>query len=303
MSEEGQPNNDTPGSGSPPSGGLGQAGSPTPNSDWINSLDEGLRTDPTITNLKAENAAEALNKLANMTINAQKLVGQNRIPQLSNEIPFEQKQDWFKQHLGSPIKADDYVFGEHVVSGKNEAGEDVKIEVDPALTAQVRAAAHAGALTPEQAAAVHNTLALQAANQTETSQKDLEAQIIKDLGELNQEWGPAYDANMATANFAYSRILPETVQKIINDLPQLTNHPDFIKTFEKLGRSMRDDTIRGDSGASDPGVQNSHQALSAIRQMEDSPEWKQVLAGTADAMTTERLQAKRTALYAVAYPG
>lgn len=287
------------------SAGLGAAGSqqaPTPNSSWLDSLDEPFRNDPTIRSIKAENSAQALNALANMTVNAQKLVGVEKIPALKPDMAQEAKVDWFQKYLGVPKDPSGYQFIDKFESSKDDNGEPVLSDIPPELTERARKLAHGAQLTPSQASEMYNAMVADHFTSEQSSQESLRLDIIKQMGELHNEWGAKFDSNMEVAKFAYERILPESLQEKFSEMPELLNNPDFIKMFEKIGRGMADDSIRGGSGSNDPSVSSPAQAISALRSLEGTEEWRSVLSGNADSMTTERLRMKREQLYRQAYP-
>lgn len=298
---EGQDPQEQAGSGGNPSAVLGGAGSPQGDMPWNSVLDESFRNDPTISSIKANNTAEALNAMAKMTINSQKLIGADKIPALKQGATPEEKRAWLSQHLGVPESRDKYESFKEVEIGVNDKGEPQVVEVDENVANRILDLA--SELGLDQGSA--KKLAAEYIKDQQASKQAAEAQtnevIANNLNALRQELGNDFQITIDTANVALNRLAsPELINKIAEN-KLIANDPDFIKLFAGLGQQLMDDSSRN-GGRPNLGSLDPATAKAEIQKIRGSEEYQKVLNGTANAAYKSQVEAQLDVLYKAAYP-
>jgi hypothetical protein len=74
-------------------------------SEWRTALPEDIREHNVIRQVKADDAASALRSIAGQLVNAQKLIGVDKIPAPQENWTPEQRSQWAREHLGLPRTA------------------------------------------------------------------------------------------------------------------------------------------------------------------------------------------------------
>ena len=266
-------------------------------------IDASLRDNPTVKQIKAATAAEALNSSLSQLVNAQKMVGGEKIPALKPDASVEDTAKWMQQYMGVPETADKYTIPEKVIRGVDSKGEPVEYPVDPAIAERMKQYAHKNHLKPSQAEGVLADFLADEAAQSK-AQEEAKMKAIQDgLASLTSEWGREYDVNMDAANAGYARLVPEGLKATLANYPELTNHPDMIKLFADLGKQIQDDTFRN-TGTSGREVHSPSQAMAAIETLERSDNYIKMLRKD-PSITPEirqHIEQQRVELYKKAYP-
>ncbi len=106
----------------------------------------------------------------------------------------------------------------------------------------------------------------------ENWQRDIGLESDRVLGEtegnLRQEWGPNYDANISLASRAVAKVGGEPLQKLLDDTG-MGNHPDMIRAFTRVGRVLAEDNI---ITAEVDGASTSVQAKARIAEIQNDAE-------------------------------
>tara|TARA_R110000803_G_scaffold38892_2_gene83975 strand:+ start:2283 stop:3194 length:912 start_codon:yes stop_codon:yes gene_type:complete len=285
--------------GAPASADTAATGSLSPTTSWKDTLEKEYQTDPTIQNIKAGNSIEALNALAKQAINAQRMIGVDRIPALKVGASSQERAEYRQEHFGVPTESSAYTFNDKIVLGQDENGVDVETVIPEHTIEAVRRMAASSGLDPEQASIMLNEFVTIEEQSRIASEEDAEKGQREGLAIFAQELGLDFKPTMDLAQDAYNRLVPETLQAKIPG--SLLNDPEFIAMFSDFGKSLSDDTTRGGNIAGND-VYEPAQALRAIQDLEMTVDYKGLLAGTLDMLPAENLRTKRADLYRQAYP-
>jgi hypothetical protein len=216
-------------------------------------------------------------------INLEKFLGADKagrglvLPKDENSPEWDQVYD----RLGRPKSPADY----KLPIPDNDTGEFAKVAAETF---------HKLGLTSKQAAALtewYNT----------ESQEKLGAQMEQsfqksevELSELQREWGPQFDANVAAGQRAAAAlgIDPDTLSKIEN----VVGTKQLLKAFTDIGKMMAEDSFVEGEGNTKFGV-SPEAARARIRDLQSDREWtSKYLGGNADA------KAEMQRLMRIAYP-
>jgi hypothetical protein len=269
--------------------------------DWKSVIDEAFRNTPTIQTLSAANMPEALNKMAQMTVNAQKLVGVEKIPALKDGSSPEDIRAWRQKYLGVPESREGYGELKQFTNGVDEAGNPVVVEIPEAISKRAVDLAEELGLDKKQAARLAERLTIAETEGTSALAESQQAVIANNLARLREELGNNYQLAIDSANAALNNLgSPELVQKIAEH-PLLANDSDFIKLFAGIGQQMMDDTAR--QGGRSAGIPTDPGAARArIDEIYRSEEWAAVSKGTASQSVQDHVSQQLDMLYRQAYP-
>jgi hypothetical protein len=214
---------------------------------WVNGLDPELKEHPSLKNFKSPN------DLAKSWVNAQKLIGKDKVA-LLNEKSTPEEREAFYNKLGRPEKPEGYKFEPLPEPIQNESREKNFAEF-----------AHKQGFTQAQASALRgwwasemNAEMSQMGEQNENTQKETET-------ELRREWGMAYQAKMVTANKVLSQFSEPTQKKIMG---AFGNDPDVIRDLAKMGGKFSE---AGMIGKSPDGMMSPEEAQAEIAKLKVNP--------------------------------
>lgn len=190
------------------------------NEGWTEILDEEIRNEPSLKTHKN------LKTLAKTFVNAQRMVGKNKIA-IPNEKSTEGEWNEFYKALGRPETVEDYQF-----KRPDELPEEFWND-DFAKAAKTLF--HKIGLTKKQADALFNFNSANVMNTIKTQQQQEEMNMQQLQSELYNEWGGAYQQKIHLGNAAIEEgttgnqeLKDKIVQKYGND-------PDFIRFASNLG--------------------------------------------------------------------
>ena len=183
--------------------------------DFLNTIPEELRDHPSLSPIKD------VENLARSYVNAQKLIGADKIPMPVN--PTDEDLDRIYGRLGRPETAEGY---EIPVDGNIVTEEVAKDYAN---------VAHKLRLSPQQASGIleyYQSLA----GQNEETMAANDAKIMQDTElSLKKEWGDDYGNKLAMAKEAVESFASTDMLEIrLADGTKVGNHPDFIKAFAKM---------------------------------------------------------------------
>lgn len=207
----------------------GDGGTTAPE-DWKAGLPDDLRADPSLESIKD------IPGLAKSYVNAQKLIGRDKIPMPKDESD-PLWEDVYKR-LGRPDTPDSYEFV------KPEGLPDYDEASEKAFKEQ----AHKLGLSAKQAKGLfewYGATSLEKFNAMNETQK---ATLEQGLSALKTEWGQAYADKVAQAQKAVGFYGDDELKGFLNDTG-LGNHPAMVKLFAKLGSGLKEDGLRGTQGA------------------------------------------------------
>ena len=183
--------------------------------DFLGMIPEELREHPSLSPIKD------VGNLARSYINAQKLIGADKIPMPVN--PSDEDLDRIYNRLGRPETPDGY----QLTADGNIVTED--------LVKDFADFSHKLRLTPEQASSImdYYRSSVEQANAGSVEQAEEFRKTTEES--LKSEWGRAYDQKLTQAvNAAKEFSNPEIFDLQLNDGSRLGDNPEFIKTFAKI---------------------------------------------------------------------
>lgn len=243
-----------------------------PSSNWREMLSEDLREDPTLKNIKAENVQEALNEASKQLVNAQKVIGKDKIPALKPDATPEERLAWRQEHLGVPKDATEYELPDmESLELKNEINlDDEKVEA-------FRKFAQEELQIPKEEFGKLIEFYLKDMDGSLESQKTLLSQRQEEnLNQLREEWGSdKLDANLKIANAVLDRMPGGSdLLEALNE-SGLHTDPRIIKAIHGMQDQFLSDDFRG-SGSNnslDPKVVGTRR----LEEMASDKEFQRVL--------------------------
>jgi len=183
--------------------------------DFLGMIPEELRDHPSLSPIKD------VENLARSYVNAQKLIGADKIPMPVN--PSDEDLDRIYNRLGRP-----------------ETPQGYEIAVDGSIVTEEVAQdfaeiSHKLRLTPDQAKGImdYYRSSVEQTNAGSTEQAEAFRQTTEES--LKSEWGRAYDQKLNQAvNAAKEFSNPEIFDLQLSDGSRLGDNPEFIKTFAKI---------------------------------------------------------------------
>lgn len=183
--------------------------------DFLGSIPEDLRDHPSLSPIKD------VENLARSYVNAQKLIGADKIPLPVN--PTDEDLDRIYDRLGRPespegysIQADGNIVTEEIAQGYSDV-------------------AHKLRLTPQQASGILEYYQ-EIAGQNESNFEAVDAQAMQETEtSLKKEWGDDYGNKLSAAKEAFESFASlDMLEMRLSDGTKVGNHPDFIKAFAKI---------------------------------------------------------------------
>jgi len=232
-----------------------QAGE-APSDNWRDALSPELTTDPSLQHIGSVEA------MAKSYINAQKMVGADKVPVPGN---WATDEDWALVYnkLGRPEKPDGYEL--------EETGE---------FSDWFRGAAHGAGLSDRQAqqlAAAYGEFNGEASAQT---QEQIDSRRSEIETEMRQEFGGQYDMKMERANALLKEFnAPDLTEMLMADGTSLGDSPDLIRFMvnmsDYIAEQVSEDGLAGRDSRptlSDGDIQNRVSELTA----KNSPYWEKM---------------------------
>jgi len=278
-----------------PSPASAEPGSPTTVSvidrdTLLQAIPEEIRGEAIFQNINAENPVA---DLAGQFLNAQKLVGVEKMP--------APKEDWtpddwgkFWERAGRPESLDGYTMPD----------TDLSFDADALNT--FRELAHNEGLTSKQFSAImeHYT---QISQEALTGQGAAQEEMIKQgLQSLQQEWGENYDANLQQADKFLRQYDDPALLELIQSDRVLQNNPAVIKLFHRLGLDQSEAAVRVGDSTSPALINSSEQAQAALKKYE-ADNWDILFKAKENPSLEERsrmdaVRERRAELFKLAYP-
>jgi hypothetical protein len=242
--------------------------------EFLNMIPEELRDHPSISPIKD------VENLARSYVNAQRLIGTDKIPMPSN--PTEEDLDRIYERLGRPSTPEDY--------GISPDGSVVTEEV----AKEYSDIAHKLRLTPDQAQGI---LEYYRGTVEQSGAATLEmAEIAREetVSSLKQEWGRAFEQKVdAAARVAQEFGNAEMFDITLQDGSKLGDNPEFIKAFAKIAEFRQsvtsEDTVADMSQSNVMTPADAKAEIDAIMNDKGHPYWdRKNLVGRQQAV--ERVQ-------------
>lgn len=134
-----------------------------------------------------------------------------------------------------------------------------------------RNAAHKANLTAEQAKALGAEFAEATKANMTASQEQTAAQHDEQMRALKQEWGAAFDANMAKARTAAGRLGFD--EATVDTLESVMGTAGVLKFVHGLAAKMGEDSFEAGSGSGDYGALAPAQAKARIAELKSDKDW------------------------------
>ncbi len=195
-------------------------------SDWKLALPKEIQSDPAL------GVIHDVAGLAKSYINAQKLVGADKIPVPSKHATEDDWKNVFHK-LGLPQKAEDY---------KVTLPKDVTLDAE--VLKQFQVAAHGAGVLPQQAGKLAEWFIKYNSEATSKIQESAKTAQAKGLEDLKKDWGQAFDKNVAIAQMVVKDFADDATFKYLDE-SGLGNDVNLIRFLSKIGSSMGEDKIKG----------------------------------------------------------
>lgn len=189
---------------------------------WTAALSDELKADPSI------NKFSDINGLAKSYINAQQMIGRDKIPMPTNESEFQEvykrlgrPDDATGYELSVPEAPDGYNVNEELMGGFKDQAFKLGLNTDQANKLF-------GWYMNE---SIQGMMAQQA--EAKQSFEEGEAQ-------LKTDWGGAFDKNLVIANRAVKEFGGEELQTRLQELG-VDNDPVLLKAFNNIGKQVLED--------------------------------------------------------------
>lgn len=229
--------------------GVGGAGGAKGGNEFLATLPEELRSDPSLQSIKD------LPSLAKSFVHAQKLVGADKVVLPKDDSKPEEWEAIYNK-LGRPEKPEEYKFS------------DVKLpegfELDAKLHDRFKPVLHKLGLSNKQADGVRSEFMQY---QIETITAEIKAQneaVAAGEKALRDKWGANYDENAKKAGLAIAKFAsPELLKKL--EKTGLGSDPGLVEAFYEIGSRMSEDKGTGASGGRDAGgVESARAEVAAL---------------------------------------
>lgn len=202
---------------------------PSNSGKWYDSLPEDIRSDQNITKF------DSIEGLAKSHINAQRLIGVDKIPMPQTE------DDWngVYDRLGRPETADSY-----------QINAPEGVEIDATMQTEFKNVAHQLGLSQKQAEGLAAWQISQSSSMAQSQNQQSQLALESANNSLKSEWGSAYEQNINFAARAASEFMGESGEQFFNntmiDGVPAGEHPVLIKMFHEVARGMMEsDKLEG----------------------------------------------------------
>lgn len=196
-------------------------------SDWKSQLPAELQKDATLSKFTD------ISTLARSYINAQKLIGADKVPVPNKNFSDE---DWknFYAKIGLPESVDKYE-----IKPKNES------VIDKEFLKNFKETAHKSGVLPKQAQQLidwFTDVSLESGKKFEETQK---AAYEKEISGLKEEWGNAFDLKLSQAKKVLSTYADKEMLEYL-DSSGLGNNTKLVRLLSKIGQEVfKEDSEKG----------------------------------------------------------
>lgn len=252
---------------------------PTIPDNWKELLDDDVKGHTSLEKIKD------VKSLARSFINAQKMIGAEKVPLPPKGATQEQMKEFFTR-VGLPKEESEY-----------NVEIDAGVNVDKEFFDKFKKQAYSQNILPNQARGMVEWFSKVNDEAFIAQTAQYEERINTGLKNLKTEWGPAYDNEIAKAKAALREYADEDTQKFIQSAG-LGNNPLMIKLLAKAGAALKEDKIIGEGGVGN-GVLTPDQARQKIKEIEK--DYAKVIADK-NHPDSAKIRKERSALFAQAYP-
>lgn len=195
--------------------------------NWKDILPEDLRNDPSM------GVIHDVQSLAKSYINAQKMIGKNKIAVPDPKFATDEDYQGVFKALGLPEKLDDY---------KVDVKPDANL--DPDFIKTFKENAYKSGILPKQAQKLIDWYTEASKGYAENIQKEFQAKQDEMYATLKKQWGVAYQKHEEAAALAVRDLAtPEQIEYM--NSRGFTSDPVLLEIFSKVGLSRSEDQMPG----------------------------------------------------------
>jgi len=203
-----------------------------PEENWKDGFPDEIKNHPSMENL------DGVEALAKSWVNAQKLIGKEKLPLPTGA---DDKEGWNMvfSRLGRPEKAEGYEI--------NKEGVPTEVSIDDNFIKVLRETAFTLGLNPIQTQGLFDWwVGTEKGTITQMGETDLATRQAAET-ELRTDWGKAYDQNVKLATTVISKFGGKDVQKLLSS--GYANDPTNIRLLATIGKAISEDTdLLGEGG-------------------------------------------------------
>ena len=255
---------------------------------WRDGLPADMRDNPALQSFGG------IPDLAKSYLHGQELIGAKGVIPPKNDSPEELNR--FYSELGRPDDVGGYDLGDFAPP------ENLPWDAD--LQTSMLESMHAAGLTDKQVNGVIRAFAQKQGEQYSTAMAQLGETTTRNVESLKTEWGVSFDANVDLAKRMFKHAFGKDHEAISSmafaDGSLVGNNPTFIKAMAKIGKGMKEDTLRGDETPSQ-FTKAPHEAKEELSQLAIDEKFQKVLWDR-EHPEHQRAVAKQAALFDMAYP-
>jgi hypothetical protein len=225
---------------------------PAATGTWRDALPDDMKNEPALA-LFTDTTG-----LAKSYLNAQKMVGADKIPVPGKHATDEDWSNVFKK-LGLPETVDKYEV-------KAPEGAQIPDEV----LAKYKEAAHKAGILPKQFQALLELNHQMSEQQFSAMKEQRAAALDTEWKETNKEWGQAAERKLAAAKLAAKEFVDPDTQKWMKE-NGLDTHPKMVKLMAKIAENLREDKLVGEGGVTRMGGLTPSEATTRAMQLQSDP--------------------------------
>jgi len=201
--------------------------------NWRSGFDEAIRNDPSLSKFDDVDNRVAMNKMAHSHLEAQKLIGKDKLVMLTDSSTPDQVKEFYTK-LGRPITSDKYTTPADV-----KMDENLSSIFTPEKIAEYKKLAYELGITQKQFDGwwkneVNAANALYKLSEEQETKENADADLA-----LRTEWQDTYPQKVDLAK----KVLSQYGSDEIKD--KYGNDPDIIKMFAKIGKMFSEDQLLG----------------------------------------------------------
>jgi hypothetical protein len=236
------------------SGGGGGGGDDNTGNEFVATLPEDLRKDPSLQDFKD------VASLAKSYVHARSMIGSDKI---SKPAAGWQDEQWgeFYRSIGRPDSPELYQLEKETIPEG--------IEIDEERLGEAKATLHAAGLTNKQANKVMGHYFESIKRQQDAVEGERQAMAQAQETKLRKEWGENYAGNMEVVKGVLGKFGDDALLAWLKDDQAVGNSPLLSKFMFSIGQAMLDDSAS--SLAEGVLVTNQSRAAQEIKQLENDP--------------------------------
>jgi hypothetical protein len=259
-----------------------------PSFSWRDNLPDGIdQTDPSLAMVNGTSATEVINQLAGMHLNAQKMIGRDKISIPGKDASDEEMRHYMTQ-TGCP----------ETVDGYTAPTENVSEKFDADLFNASREEAHRLGMSPAMLAGMSRFLDKRQSEAAEEQTVAAATQMKEWEAVIQKEHGDAFAQNTAMAKAIIHEYGGDDMESLIEERG-FGSHPALFNMLSKIGRALGEDEVVG-QGGTHSFISTPDQATAEWAELQRDSEFMERLnnagPGHADALE------KQTQLFKLMHP-